>query len=140
MLKLTKKQVFTVQTQLLSGKPWRKKVKTCIGLIKGFYRDINEENLEWFLEVYIPSEIQKYRKEEIDKWKNDTPDKANKNGIKFAVVENPTIEQKYHVSWANKGSVFVLKSIYGEYGYLDNPKHHRKVLLKVKLSELRELK
>ncbi len=144
--KLTSRQVDTLEFQISGKKHWSQKTKHLLGIIKSFYRDITEEGLEWFLETYLPAErkrlyVEMRLKASSDQINNKfTPTAvAHQLSGNFSNVEVPRIGQKYHLSWAFKGSVFVLVKIDGDFCYLDNPKRKRKDLLKAKVSDLRNL-
>lgn len=62
--------------------------------------------------------------------------KTGKNPDRFKKVEKPEVGMKVHTSWANKGAVFVIIDLEGEFAYLDNPKYKRSQLLKVKITDL----
>ena len=146
--KLTRKQLALIQTELIySKRNWRDKIPHALKILRNFYRDIDISNIEWYLEVYVPSEDKRIKKEFMQKSsigelhnKYTPTDVSNTLGRNFTPVISPIVGEKYHVSWAFKGAVFTLKRIEGEYAYLDNPKHKRKVLLKVLIQDLRNLK
>ena len=145
--KLTKKQVEAIELDLLYGKKhWSEKITHAIGVIKSFYKEIDASNLKWFLEVYVPSEKKRLHQEFINKSatgelhnKYTPTDVANSLGRNFEIVESPITGNKYHLSWAFKAAVFVLKRIEGQYCYLDNPRNPRKELLRAKVTDLRHV-
>jgi hypothetical protein len=145
--KLTKKQINRIEVDLLLGKKhWSTKIPHAIGIIKTFYKEITPSELEWFLELYVPAEKKRLHQEFMSKSASGelhnkfTPTDVSRDlGNEFDVVIDPVIGVKYHLSWAYKGAVFVLKHVEGDHCYLDNPKHPRKQLLKAKIIDLRGL-
>jgi len=142
--KLNKKQIDRIEVDLLlSKRHWSTKIPHAISIIKTFYKEITPSELEWFLEHYVPAEKKRLHQEFMSKSATGelhnrfTPtDVSRELGSEFNIVVKPLIGAKYHLSWAYKGAVFVLKSIDGDYCYLDNPKHPRKELLKAKITDL----
>ena len=146
---LTKNQAGRLYMELvLCKKHWSNKKIHAIKLIKPYQKDITEEDLQWYIEKYIPSEVKRHKVEYFNKSQKGlinikyTPtDVANKKfNTPFSEINRSHIGGKYHLSWAFKAAVFVLKRIEGEYGWVDNPKHKREQLLKIKLSDLRKLR
>lgn len=137
---LTQNQIYS----LTSGKKhWSKKIPFLISRIISFGNKITEDELQYFMEVYIPSEDKRIKREHFQKSQTgEIISKFTPTDIdgKFIPVDQPVIGKKYHVSWAFKGAVFVLKRVDGDTAYLDNPKHKRDTLLKCKISELRHIK
>jgi hypothetical protein len=147
--KLTKKQIDRIEMDLLLGKKhWTQKVKHALGIIKPFYKEITEDQLPLFLEDYVPAERERIKKEFMENSRTGkintkyTPTDVSNTigGGYFSTIKNPVIGVKYHLSWAYKGAVFVLKAIEGNYCYLDNPRMPRKELLKAKVEDLRSLR
>ncbi len=143
---MTQKQVDRINLNCIYCKrPWTEKIDFCIKLIKPFYKDITPENLKWFLEEFVPSEEKRLRKQyfiDCQTGKRNTNITPTDVDGSFGKVEIPHIGVKYHISWAFKGACFVLKRLDddGIHGYVDNPKHKREKLLKIKLSDLRKLR
>lgn len=146
---LTKKQADALHIEFLCGKKhWSQKIIHALKIVKRFYPEIQETDLQWYLEEYVPSEIKRHKKLFMQKSasgelnNNYTPtDVSNSiSNQRFNTPKKLVIGVKYHLSWAYKGAVFVLKRIEGEYCYLDNPKNPRVNLLKAKISELRSIK
>jgi Asp-tRNA(Asn)/Glu-tRNA(Gln) amidotransferase C subunit len=137
---LTRHQIFV----LTSGKKhWSKKKKFLLERILSFGNKITEDDLQYFMEDYIPSEEKRIR---VDYFrKSQTGEKITKftptdvDGS-FSVPDKPIIGKRYHISWAFKGAQFILKKVEGDYAYLDNPRNKRATLLKCKVSELRNLR
>jgi len=134
---LTQNQILV----LTSGKKhWSKKIPFLMSRIISFGNKITEEDLPYFMDVYIASEDKRIRREYFNKSQTgEIKTKFTPTDIdgRFIPVDKPEIGKKYHISWAFKGAVFVLKKIEGDVAYLDNPKHKRSELLKCNLSELR---
>lgn len=145
MIQLTRKQVNAVRVGTLGKKHWTEKKKSMIGIIKGFYKDITEDNLEWFIEEFVPSEEKRIKREYFQKCQTGeinstyTPTKFDET---FEKVDNPIIGAKYHLYWAFKAAVFRLVKFDedGIHCYMDNPKYQRENLLKTKISDLRKLR
>lgn len=134
---LTQNQIYILTT---GKKHWSKKVKFLMERIISFGNKISEDELQYFMEEYIPSEEKRIKREYF--YKSQTGEKNTKftptdvDGT-FNKPDKPIIGKRYHISWAFKGAIFVLKKVEGEIAYLDNPKNKRETLLKCKVSELR---
>ena len=148
-LQLTLKQVNSFESELFGKKHWSEKKEHCIrqfnSRLQSFSSErVNDSNIEWFIETFLPNERKRIDKEIFQKMQSGelqgkfTP--TDKATDAFDMVDHPEINKKYHVSWGFKGAVFVLKKIDGIYGYVDNPKHKRKNLLRIQLCDLRELR
>lgn len=150
MNKLTKRQLQAIKSEaFLTKKKWTDKKEHVLKLIRNFDKSVTLENLQHYLEVHVPSEEKRIHAEYFQKCQtgviisNITPtDVADRTNQVFKKVDRPNIGNKYHLSWAFKGAVFVLKSVDqdGIHCYLDNPKHKRKDLLKAKIADLRHVK
>ena len=144
-VQLTKRQVETISYQCLGTKKhWSEKKQFCIGLIKSFYKEINEDNLGWFLETFVPSEEKRIKVkyfQDSQSGKLNTKFTPTDVAGTFEVADTPTVGRKYHLSWAFKAAVFVLVEIDkdGVHGYVDNPKYKRAFPMKIKLCDLRKL-
>jgi len=142
--RLTKKQVTRLLELTNSSKHWSEKKKHCLGAIRSFYQDITEDQLEDYLEYFLPAEVARQKREFYHKSLTGeiiseyTPTRLTTG---HQLVQDFIIGHKYHVSWMYVGAVFVLKALDrdGEHCFLDNPKHKRDSLLHVKLSDLRTL-
>lgn len=145
MTQLTKNQISAVRRAACGKKHWSEKKKHIIGVVKSFYKDLNEENLQWFIEEFVPSEEKRIQKEYFQKSQTGeinsayTPTKFDET---FQKVETPVIGMKYHLAWAFKAAVFRLVKLDGDgiHCYVDNPKYRREELLKTKISDLRKLR
>jgi hypothetical protein len=144
---LSKKQLENCRLELFSKKHWTEKIEHLVRkfnqYIHGSGIRLTSETLPLFIEQYLPAEEKRHQREFMAKSKvgliNSKFTPTDIAGT-FDKEEAPKIGKKYHLSWASKGAVFVLKSIDGEYGYVDNPKNKRLNLMKIKLSELRKLR
>lgn len=93
-----------------------------------------------FLRNFIQIQKRHY-KQLVQTWQLQTRyTPTNRAEIIFNPVSNPTIGKIYHLSWAYKGAKFRLRKIEFPYAYMDNPKHKRDTLLKVNLSDLRDIR
>jgi hypothetical protein len=138
--KLTTKQINVLT---LGKKHWSLKKDFLLKLIRSFNIPILNDDLEFFMEKFIPLEINRIKREYFEKSKSGIlRTKYTPTDVKgdFKTPEKIEIGKKYHISWAFSGAVFKLKNIEDNICYLDNPKNKRKNLLKCKISELRELR
>lgn len=141
MKQLTQNQI----NQLTYGKKhWSLKKDHLIKLAKNFGIQItSDEELQYLIEQHCPNEEARIKRKFFSDSQKGiintylTPTDVDGN---FPPIINPVIGHRYHLSWAFKGAVFVLKRIEGEFGYVDNPKHKRKELLKCNLKDLRCVK
>lgn len=137
---LTQNQIYV----LTSGKKhWSKKIPFIMSRIISFGNKITENDLPYFMDVYIPSEEKRIKRDFFNKSQTgEIKSKFTPTDIdgKFIPVDKPIIGKRYHISWAFKGAVFVLKKIEGDIAYLDNPKNRRTTLLKCNLNELRHIR
>lgn len=91
-----------------------------------------------FLKYFIKIQKQQHMNA-IRSWEIQTRYTPTVNSsILFNNVSDPKPWKIYHIAWAYKGAKFRLRKIEFPYAYMDNPKHKRDELLKVKLSDLRE--
>jgi hypothetical protein len=137
--KLSRKQI-NVLTE--GKKHWSEKKDHLIKRAKNYGIIIqNDEELRELVEVHCPNEEKRIRREYFKdslsgkRWNNITP--TDVKGT-FEKVDKPVIGQRYHISWAFSGAIFVLKKIEGDLCYLDNPKYKRDKLLTCKVEQLRK--
>jgi hypothetical protein len=139
-VKLTQKQIW----QLTEGKKhWSAKEQYLIKLIKNFGYNVMPEELGYFIEVVVPQEQARIKKQFfIDSQTGKRKTHLTPTDVKgdFTKITNPVVGVKYHISWAFSGAVFKLVKLEGDTCYLDNPKYKRETLLKCKVSELRGLR
>lgn len=141
-IKLTDKQVESFEFQLHTRKHWTTRRHVVLGQLKAYQLDIKDEELDHFMNVFIPSEVKRVKRARWDKiQKGIIKSPYTPTDVKgtFDIVENPKIGAKYHISWAYSGAQFKLIEIKGDIAYLDNPKYRRNKLLQCKVSELRHL-
>lgn len=138
-VKLSQNQV----NLLTSGKKhWSLKVDYLIKQIKCFGHVVTAEQLGYFIEVVVPREAARIRKQFfLDSTSGKRKNNLTPTDVKgtFSPVVHPLIGSKYHISWAFSGAVFRLIRIDGDMCYLDNPKYKREVLLACKTTDLRGL-
>ncbi len=150
-MKLTKKQLEKCEYDLKKGKGWRNKKEHCLRILNQWNlldRKLEDSDLEWFFERFVPMERSRINRELHNRYQSGdligskTPTDLPGRSTGFNIVTCPRLGQKYHVSWAYRGALFVLEQLDpdGVHGYLNNPKNKRKKLLKVKLEDLRHLK
>lgn len=139
-VKLSQKQIYA----LTEGKKhWSTKEQYLIKLIKNFGYTVTPEELGYFIEVVVPQEQARIKKQFfIDSQTGKRKTHLTPTDIKgdFTKITNPVIGVKYHISWAFSGAVFKLVKVEGDTCYLDNPKYKRETLLKCNVSELRGLR
>ena len=136
---LTRNQIFVLSE---GKKHWSEKADFLLKKIKNFGYDIKPDELGHFIEVIVPSEQRRIKKQFfLDSMSGKRVNNLTPTDVKgtFGVVEDPTIGFNYHISWAFSGAVFQLMKIENGLCYLDNPKHKRKDLLVCKVAELRHL-
>src|SRR6185503_9855866 len=104
-VKLTQKQIW----QLTEGKKhWSTKEQYLIKLIKNFGYVVTPEQLGYFIEVVVPQEQARIKKQffidsQTGKRKTHlTPTDAKGD---FTKITTPVIGVKYHISWAFSGAV-----------------------------------
>lgn len=143
-IRLTQNQIF----RLTDGKKhWSKKTNHIMTLIRSFQIPVTEDQLPWFMDIFIPQEEKRIQREYYNKSQTgEIRSKFTPTDVKgdFPPIQNPIVGMKYHISWAHSGAVFKLIEIKGDTCYVDNPKYGREKqglpLLKCKTSELRGLR
>lgn len=141
-IRLTTNQIFI----LTNGrkKHWSEKKDYLIGKAKNFGIKISsDEELKYLIEIHCPNEDKRIKKQFfIDSQTGKRKTYLTPTDVKgdFEKVTSAVVGEKYHISWAFSGAVFVLKKIEKDICYLDNPKYKRDRLLTCKLSELRQLR
>ncbi len=141
-MELTRKQTEKIALEKL-GRHWTEKRLHFTNMLKSMQIKVKEEDLEHFMDVIVPSEEQRHYNIYLEKTKSGelqnkyTP--TDKSSTVFKKTEKPVLGKKYHLSWAYKASVFVLRKIEGEYCYVSNPKYNKEKLIKTRLDSLREL-
>lgn len=139
-VKLSQKQIYALTE---GSKHWSKKQQYLIKLIKNFGYTITPEQLGHFIDVIVPQEQARIKRQFfLDSKSGKIKTHLTPTDIKgdFTKITNPVIGVKYHISWAFSGAVFKLIKVEGDTCYLDNPKHKRDKLITCKVSELRGLR
>jgi hypothetical protein len=102
-----------------------------------------EEELKYLIEIHCPNEKLRIKNQFfIDSQTGKIKTHLTPTDVKgnFAKINNPVINEKYHISWAFSGAVFKLVKVEGDICYLDNPKYKRQQLITCKVTELRGLR
>ena len=146
-MKLTEKQLNSFENQIFTKKHWSTKKDHLVKVINNMLKSYNisyqvtHDTLEHFINVIererTLSDQERYKKLRSGEYQSPQVTPTENATYAFATVSEPVIGQKYHLSWAYKGAIFVLVEIDGSTIYLDNPKYRRKKLLRAKLSDLR---
>lgn len=89
-----------ISSLTLGKKHWTEKAQHCIKALRSYGFDANEQNIQYFMEVFIPSEERLHRHIRAERRKTENQD--------YVKVTDPKIGGKYHLSWANRGCVWVL--------------------------------
>ena len=146
-MKLTERQLNSFENQIFTKRHWSTKkdhlVKVINNMLKSYNIDhqVTHDTLENFITIIEKeralSDQERYEKFRSGEYQSPQVTPTKNATYAFSTVSEPVIGQKYHLSWAYKGAIFVLVEIDGNTIYLDNPKYRRKKLLKAKLSDLR---
>lgn len=104
--RLTQKQI----DRLRSLDDWEEDWEGTLKLIHSFGIDLIEWDLAWFMDKFLIEEQWRLWRESDAEWHRKYEERKGKHAGYSSATE-PVVGNKYHLTWAHRGCVWILKEV-----------------------------